>query len=252
MIDNSSTIRAPTPFDLKAYISRYESQSETTLQRLLFLAHHFHNNKDLEDNGRDNNNGSSSLSSISNEAFTMAVSQMKSTGNYRRYLEEYGAIEASHPDNNNNVGTNAEHSSPELTGTPLRNVTCNNTATVGGNDKIIQYYIEYDPNFAPASKIDAQNQLDVLEGRLSTAQSHIMKESIRTALMALAEFHKKRGELREALRRVYRSRYVCLCVCLLFSLENIGGLPVPIWNATIYSPYLIYHIMFIFFCVDFF
>jgi hypothetical protein len=201
MIDSSSTIRAPTPFDLKAYISRYESQSETTLQRLLFLAHHFHNNNDLED-GRDNG----SLSSISSDAFTMAVSQMKSTGNYRRYLEEYGAVEASHPDNN---GANAEHSSPELTGTPLRNISCTNTATVGG-DKIIQHYIEYDPNFAPTSKIDAQNQLDILEGRLSTAQSHIMKESIRTALLALAEFHKKRGELREALRRVYRSRCVSI------------------------------------------
>ena len=212
MIDSSSTIRAPTPFDLKAYISRYESQSETTLQRLLFLAHHFHNNKDLEDGRRENGNNGS-LSSISNEAFTMAVSQMKSTGNYRRYLEEYGAIEASHPDNNN--GANAEHSSPELTGTPLRSTCHNNTATVGGGDKIIQHYIEYDPNFAPTSKIDAQNQLDVLEGRLSTAQSHIMKESIRTALLALAEFHKKRGELREALSRVYRSR--CVLICSLLS-----------------------------------
>lgn len=206
MIDNSSTTaRAPAPFDLKAYISRYEPQSETTLQRLLFLAHHFHNNKNHLEDRRDDNNGS--LSSISNEAFTMAVSQMKSTGNYRRYLEEYGAVEASHPDNNNSV-TNAEHSSPEHTGTPLRSTSNTTTTTVGGGDKIIQHYMEYDPNFAPTSKIDAQNQLDILEGRLSTAQSHIMKESIRTALLALAEFHKKRGELREALRRVYRSRCV--------------------------------------------
>ena len=237
MIDNSSTIRAPTPFDLKAYISRYESQSETTLQRLLFLAHHFHNNKNLED-GRDN---SGSLSSISNEAFTMAVSQMKSTGNYRRYLEEYGAIEASHPDSNN--GANAEHSSPELTGTPLRS-TCTNNTGVGGNDKIIQHYIEYDPNFARTSKIDAQNQLDVLEGRLSTAQSHIMKESIRTALLALAEFHKKRGELREALRRVYRSRCVCVYFFLLFTvLEDC--LLLCFWNATIYSPSHYHHVYFL-------
>lgn len=192
--------RAPPPFDLKAYISRYEAQSETALQRLLFLAHHFHNEE-----------GDGNASTITSTAFEMAVGQMKSTGNYRRYLEEYGAIEAS-PDNASI--TNADQS-PELTGTPLR---------IGGDHHphskhIIQHYIEYDPNFAPTSKIDAQNQLETLEGRLSTAQSHIMKESIRTALLALAEFHKKRGELREALRRVLRSRCVLfVCMRMLLSI----------------------------------
>ncbi len=186
--NNSTASRGPPPFDLKAYISRYEARSETALQRLLFLAHHFHN----EEEGGDN------TSTITSNAFEMAVSQMKSTGNYRRYLEEYGAIEAS-PDNAST--TNAE-SPDHLTGSPSRS---------GGDHHphakhIIQHYIEYDPNFAPISKVEAQNQLDTLEGRLSTAQSHIMKESIRTALLALAEFHKERGELREALRRVFRSR----------------------------------------------
>jgi len=204
-MDSSNTnpvSRAPPPFDLKAYISRYEAQSEAALQRLLFLAHHFHNEV-----------GDGNASTITRSAFEMAVAHMQSTGNYRRYLEEYGAIEAS-PDSAST--TNADQS-PELTGTPLR---------ISGDHHphskhIIQYYIEYDPNFAPASKIDAQNQLETLEGRLSTAQSHIMKESIRTALLALAEFHKKRGELREALRRVIRSREYCASgrqhtqVCLL-------------------------------------
>lgn len=189
-INNNAASRAPPPFDLKAYISRYEAQSETALQRLLFLAHHFHNEDGVDDN----------VSEITRNAFKMAVAHMKSAGNYRRYLEEYGAIEAS-PDNAST--TNADQS-PELTGTPLR----------GGDHhphskNIIQHYIEYDPNFAPTSKIDAQNQLETLEGRLSTAQSHIMKESIRTALLAMAEFHKMRGELREALRRVLRSREYC-------------------------------------------
>ena len=204
-INNSAASRAPPPFDLKNYISRYETQSETALQRLLFLAHHFHNEE-----GGDGNN----TSTITSNAFEMAVAQMKSTGNYRRYLEEYGAIEAS-PDNASTTNA-ADHQSPELTGSPSR--------SGGGGDhhhphakNIIQHYIEYDPNFAPISKIEAQNQLEILEGRLSTAQSHIMKESIRTALLALAEFHKKRGELREALRRVFRSRcdhFVFKCIVI--------------------------------------
>lgn len=189
--NNSAEARAPPPFDLKAYISRYESQSETALQRLLFLAHHFHTEA-----------GGNNTSAITGEAFEMAVAQIKSTGNYRRYLEEYGAVETS-PDNAST--TNADQS-PELTSPLRKNSVAGDQHPLSKN--IIQYYIEYDPNFAPISKIEAQNQLDTLEGRLSTAQSHIMKESIRTALLALAEFHKKRGELREALRRVFRSRCV--------------------------------------------
>lgn len=51
--------------------------------------------------------------------------------------------------------------------------------------------------------------LETLEARLSTAQAHLAKEAIRTAYLALAEFHRLRGDLRESLRRVLRSRDFC-------------------------------------------
>lgn len=198
-LPSSSISGSPPPFDLTAYISRYEAESETALQRLLFLAHHFHNEGGVV--------GNKASTMITRDAFGMAVAQMKSTGNYRRYLEEYGAIEAA-PENA--ATTNADQS-PELTATPLRSSGDHHYAH---SKNIIHHYIEFDPNFSPQSKIDAQNQLETLEARLSTAQSHIMKESIRTALLALAEFHKKRGELREALRRVFRSRCVICVLCV--------------------------------------
>ena len=71
---------------------------------------------------------------------------------------------------------------------------------------VIQHYLDYDPSFPRNSRLDSQSRLEAMEGRLATAQSHLMKESIRTALLALAEFHRERGELREAWRRVSRSR----------------------------------------------
>jgi hypothetical protein len=151
-------------FDLDAYISRYPPTSTTYLHRLLFLAHQLHTEHGHNDN--------------SAAAFRMATSQMKSSGNFRRYLEEY------EDEGNGNVASPSKSS----------------------NGHVIQQYIKYDPSFVSDAKASMACQLEVLEGRLSTAQSHINKESIRTALLALGEFLRGRGELREGWRRVVRSR----------------------------------------------
>jgi hypothetical protein len=109
---------------------------------------------------------------------------MKASGNYRRYLDEFD---------------NCEETTPEI-------VTSPNHRKVEKMPPIIQHYQRYDQSFPSEAKMAAQSQLEVLEGRLSTAQAHINKESIRTALLALGEFHRGRGELREGWRRVVRSR----------------------------------------------
>lgn len=166
----------PLSFDLEAYISRYPTTSETHLQRLLFLAHQFHNN------------ASSSQNETSAAAFRLAISRMKSSGNHRRYQDEFA--ESSSCDNN-----------PESTSSPVRH----HDNKVQGHH-IIQQYAKYDAQFVADAKASTASQLEVLEGRLSTAQSHINKESIRTALLALGEFLRGRGELREGFRRVVRSR----------------------------------------------
>eukprot|EP00804_Cyclotella_cryptica_P006535 CCRYP_012795-RB/>CCRYP_012795-RB protein AED:0.08 eAED:0.08 QI:33/1/1/1/1/1/5/63/522 len=178
------------PFDIDAYISRYDATSETRLQRLIFLAHQFHFH------------AAAAQQQQAAHAFDLAVSQMKSTGNYRRYLEEFGAAESSN---------RSEEHPPEMTSSPHRS----KEQTLQQHphpprSPVIQHYMRYDPSFPAESKAAAQNQLEVLEGRLSTAQSHINKASIRTALLALGEFHWGRGELREGWRRVVRSRDYCM------------------------------------------
>lgn len=177
-----TTPSSAPPFDVDAYISRYDAASETRLQRLLFLAHQFHSHAAAVQQQQQ-----------AAHAFQLAVSQMKSTGNYRRYLEEFGATESSN---------RSEEHSPELT-SPHRLKEQQQNAP---RSHVIQHYLRYDPAFPAEAKASAQNQLEVLEGRLSTAQSHINKASIRTALLALGEFHWGRGELREGWRRVVRSR----------------------------------------------
>ena len=161
------TATPPPPFDLESYISRYPSNSETQLQRLLFLAHQFHNDPATHD--------------AASTAFNLAVSKLKASGNHRRYLEEY------------------EDSSPENT-SPIR------IPNKESKNHVIQHYVKYDAQFVSESKSSMASQLQVLEGRLGTAQSHINKEAIRTALLALGVFLKERGDLRESWRRVVRSR----------------------------------------------
>lgn len=63
----------------------------------------------------------------------MAVSRMKQTGNHRRYLEEYGAIEALTP-NTPSAGGGGDNTSetvaPTTSATPIRS----SSATRGGPD----------------------------------------------------------------------------------------------------------------------
>mmetsp|Transcript_11235 Transcript_11235/g.24713 ORF Transcript_11235/g.24713 Transcript_11235/m.24713 type:complete len:571 (+) Transcript_11235:101-1813(+) len=222
----------PAPFDLQAYISRYDPHSETSLSRLLFLAHHFHAQHHAQNNigntttitnttNTDANNDGDDSASITRQAFELAVQRMTQSGNHRRYLEEYGAVIESLVATPSAAASSKGGDTPELLSTPLRprsNSSHHHHATTASSPHtqhhhqakhIIQQYLDYNPDFVRNSKLDAANRLETMEARLGTAQSHLMKESIRSALLALAEFHKERGELREAWRRVARSREYC-------------------------------------------
>ena len=221
-------------FDLPSYISRYDSHSETHLQRLLHIGRyfHFHSNDITISGGCDVVGGGVGSSSIAKQAFELAIAHMKQSGNFHRYLEEYGAampittgesssssstsmgtelaasssnttslspqrqqLQQQH-DNNDEVSTHHHHHHPH-----------HNQHTVTPHPLIIQHYIPtYDSTFIYNSKQMAQNKLEILEGRLAVAQSKLMKESIRVGLLALAMFHREIGELKEAWRRVIRSR----------------------------------------------
>mmetsp|Transcript_4465 Transcript_4465/g.8242 ORF Transcript_4465/g.8242 Transcript_4465/m.8242 type:complete len:633 (-) Transcript_4465:168-2066(-) len=238
MTEAAETPSTSPSFDLETYISRYEPASETRLQRLLFLGHHFHGA--FLAASADNHHGSpahapSSSAAVHYErlacqAFQMAVDQMKETGNWRRYLEEFGAVLANTATSgtiNNNADTGSGNAAaaggdgrtadPESTtaASPLRSRSDSHHQPQGQSlpqqgiphhQHPILYHQTYDPAFPAQAKRESQARLETLEARLATAQSHLTKDSIRTALLALGEFHKRRGELREAWRRVWKSR----------------------------------------------
>ena len=242
---SSSSSSSSSSFDLPSYISRYDSHSETHLQRLLHIGRyfHFHSNDTITISGGcdvvgggvsscNSSSSSSSSSSIAKQAFELAIAHMKQSGNFHRYLEEYGAAMPittgeSSSSSSTSMGTELAASSSNTTSlSPQRQQLQqqhhdndevsthhhhhhphHNQHTVTPHPLIIQHYIPtYDSSFIYNSKQMAQNKIEILEGRLAVAQSKLMKESIRVGLLALAMFHREIGELKEAWRRVVRSR----------------------------------------------
>ncbi len=248
---SSSSSSALSFFDLSSYISRYDAHSETHLQRLLHIGRYFHFHPTNANDGGSSSSSSSvirgddggshvgnesittsssSNSSIAKQAYDLAMSQIKQSGNFHRYLEEYGAAipMASMGD----VTSSSSSMAPEMT-MPSPTTTATATSSTSSmmspqrhhpiaevsthhnhnhshdqqHHPIIQHYHPiFDSTFLQSSKQSAQTKLEILEGRLAISQSKLMKESIRSGLLALAMFHKEIGELREAWRRVIRSR----------------------------------------------
>jgi len=175
----------PPPFDVHAYTSRYPVDSETRLQRLLHVAHRF-----------DDGAAGGGRSDVTRDALSLAVAQMRAAGNYRRYAEEYGAVaECGTPAGGGGDDAGAPMMSPVRPAQTTRH--------------IIQHYLPYDSEFVRTARLDAAAKAEVLEARLASAQSQLLKDSIRSAMLALAEFHWERGELKDAWRRVARSREFC-------------------------------------------
>ena len=80
---------------------------------------------------------------------------------------------------------------------------------VFGNGAPAKTGISYDHAWVEETEATAQMTHDTLEGRLSAAQAHLQKEAIRTAYLAIGEFHRQRGDLQSAMRAVLRSRDYC-------------------------------------------
>jgi hypothetical protein len=65
--------------------------------------------------------------------------------------------------------------------------------------------IPYDQDWVLTTESANRNDRHVLQGRLSTAQSHLHKEAIRTAYIALAQHDIKTGELQDSLGSLFRA-----------------------------------------------
>jgi hypothetical protein len=89
----------------------------------------------------------------------------------------------------------------------------NNTPTVIKKYyTLLQPYIStqpYDTTFVSQSTSLSKQRIDILEGRLSTAQTKMQRDAIRSALVAIGEYHISIGDIREAYRRILRAREYC-------------------------------------------
>jgi hypothetical protein len=66
-----------------------------------------------------------------------------------------------------------------------------------------------DAEWVRTATANNESNLEVLEARLSAAQANLNKDAIRTCYLNLGEFHLQKGQVREALRNVLRSRDYC-------------------------------------------
>lgn len=91
----------------------------------------------------------------------------------------------------------------------------------------------YDSSWVSTTDQAAQFQLETLQSRLLTAQSHLAKEAVRSAYISLANFHKSRGFLKEAFSSILKARDYCTAhlhtaetylqaVELCFDMKNYG------------------------------
>lgn len=142
---------------------------ETRLQRLLLIA------QETTDEA------------VAAEAFALAEAQMKQDGNIRRYKEVFGY-------------------SSSTGASPMEQ---NDSSSERRRRRLPPSSIVMDEAWIQATEQSNREARHVLQGRLSTSQSHLHKEAIRTAYVALAQHDAKRGELRDASSSLFRAMDYC-------------------------------------------
>jgi hypothetical protein len=204
--NNSTTVTTPT-LDLESYASRYTGI--TRLQRLLLIAKSVPSDE------------------ISQQAFDLVEQQMRQDGNVLGYRHVFG---------NATETTSSTGETPEEQRPPPPPTDASMPAAIVAQEEMTQqqqpppppvwsdsYNHQFGPLFRTGPPIprpldvewmQATEQANVtarqmLVGRLSSAQSHLHKEAIRTAYMALAEHDLKTGNVGEAMGGWMRATEYC-------------------------------------------
>ena len=180
-------------FDLEQYISRYENDSETRLQRLLFIA--------KTTTGNNQNDSRLYNSSLALNAYQLAVNHIKSHGNLTSYLELFNESDMDNIDSMEECIDPVNRSSRTETATSIPQSVISSI--------LFRANIHYDSAWVMETKKTQQIQLETLESRLSSAQAHLNKDAIRTASIALYQYHLRSGNLKLALRYLVRARDYC-------------------------------------------
>jgi len=171
--------------DLEGYLSRYAPGSETLLQRCLFLA----------------SMCSSSSPQVAQQCYQFADQLLKSNGNTLVYRQVFAPPTT-------NLEEVTEHDKKNKGSISASGVLHQLHHVHPHIAKLFTNRHPYDSQWVNHADHAALIQEESLQSRLSSAQSHLSKEAIRSALLALGDFYFQRGMLREALRCIFKSRDV--------------------------------------------
>ena len=174
--------------DLESTIlTRY--QGEALLQRLLWIATHYH----------DESSCRSSCERMAQHALKLAHDTARKQGNVRRYKDTFHLLQQQQQQQQSHPSASSAHETNTLQDHQQHEPT---TTTM-------LLMMTFDPHWINEQTTHNRHSRDVLLQRLAAAQAHLNKEAIRVAYLALAEHDETTGELKDALHSVLRAKDYC-------------------------------------------
>lgn len=200
------TTPSSSTFDIKSYISRYDLESNISLQRLLFLSRKT-NDKEAARIG-----------------FELLEKKLKSKGNVTLYRDAFDPILNNSSSSSNNGVDNDDGVTMELDG--VMPEESGGAALVVENDNAVlesaadhhhdthnipstMTTINFDKQYIQTMEENAANQIETLKANVSNSEAHLSKDSIRNSYLALAKFYHSRGMSEDAIRYYQRAKEYC-------------------------------------------
>lgn len=185
--------RTQSAFDINSYISRYESESNISLQRLLFLSR--------TTNDRE----------ASRLGFELLEKRLKAKGNINIYRDVFDPT-IHREDDDAGVTMDLDGVFPEENGGAAFIVENENEAVESGSTIHHQNTpskTSFDEQYIQTTEANSSNQLRTLKANLSNSEAHLSKDSIRNCYLALAKFYHSRGMSEDAIRFYQRAKEYC-------------------------------------------
>ena len=185
--------------DLEAYISRYEPNSETRIQRLLFI-------------GRN-----APSAELATQAYSLLEAQLKEMGNWKRYSEVFSDcpvvegesyaddVNMQDVDMSNNTNNHNDNDNATSTDENTKPNDTTSTTKYKHTPSSLKSFT-YSPTFTHNTKSTSDLRLQTLTQNLSTASSCLAKESIRLSHLALAEHYRKISCVGDTLQHLFQAK----------------------------------------------
>jgi len=134
--------------------------------------------------------------SLQKQAYQAAAAAMKESGNYSKYKEVFGGQQTDGSVSN-------EQAAAAVAAAPAE--TASNAALVAAASAAVPF----DASWCIQSQNDSRQSREILQSRLEAARSHLNKEAVRQAHVALADYGRSVGDLQKAYHSAVRARDYC-------------------------------------------